>query len=88
MATGLDSTSTDASPQDTPDGSKPRNIVIVSHDRPELFDQLTQRFQNSPDTSIVRDDDVKRLDLPVDSDGWRSIDALLSVTGYTMVRTS
>ena len=85
MMTGLFArTAADAVKHEAPDPTKLRYTVIVSRDRPELFDEMIRRFQNSPDTSVIFD----RRAETTDSGRRRAIDADLWVAGYTIIRSS
>jgi hypothetical protein len=64
-----------------------RYVVIVARDRPDLFDELTERFRNSPDTSVVIDQRSERAHPPTEYERRRAIDARLWVDGYVIVRS-
>ena len=86
MTTGLFArTDAEATRHDAPARTKPRFLVIVSRDRPELFDEMTRRFQNSPDTSVVFEGEHR--DVPLDCARRRAMDADLWVAGYAIIRT-
>ena len=88
MTTGLFAqTATEATRHEDP-GTTPRYSVIVSRDRPELFDDMVRRFSNSPDTSVVFDQEVDRRDARGDHQRRRAIDVHLWVDGYAIIRTN
>jgi len=87
MTTGLFArTAADATKHEAPDPTKLRYTVIVSRDRPELFDEMIRRFQSTPDTSVIFDSE-RRAEAH-DSGRRRAIDADLWVAGYTIIRSS
>lgn len=89
MTTGLFArTSPEAMRHAAPDRTQCRYMVVVSSDRPELFDEMTRRFQNSPDTSVVFDRELERRDAPSDGELRRAIETNLWIDGYAIIRTN
>ena len=84
--TGLLARTPEAARHTGGEGTTVRYVVIVARDRPELFDELTVRFRNSPDTSVVMDQRGERSDAPADYERRRAIEARLWVDGYVIVR--
>ena len=87
MTTGLFArTSTEATRHATSTGTTLRYLVVVSHDRPELFDEMIGRFRNSPDTTVISESEFARRDTPAACEDRRAIEANLWVDGYVIIR--
>ena len=62
-----------------------RYVVIVARDRPDLFDELSDRFRHSTDTTVVMEQQSHEVG-PVDYERRRALEARLWVDGYVIVR--
>ena len=67
----------------------PMTVVIVDRDRPNLAEELKNRFADDPNVHIIFDRRIRLGDSPMDERRWDAdgLSAVLSNKGYIIIQT-